>query len=75
MYGTVKSSFGQECKSPSKTCDACSSCTQYGQSAPKEPMKSLPIVSQYKYSSSREFIGPYKVPWEILASYNSPQHS
>lgn len=44
MY--VKSSFGQECKSPPKTCDACSSCAQYGQSAPKEPMKSLPIVRQ-----------------------------
>ena len=30
-------------KSIQDMCDACSTCAQYGHSAPKEPMKSLPI--------------------------------
>ena len=30
-------------KSIQGMCDACSTCAQYGHSAPKEPVKSLPI--------------------------------
>ena len=34
------------------TCDACGICAKYGQTAPKEPMKSLPVPSR---------------PWEIVS--------
>ena len=33
-------------------CDACGICAQYGQSAPKEPMKSLPIPTR---------------PWQVVS--------
>ena len=33
-------------------CDSCATCAQYGQSAPKEPMKSLPIPT---------------LPWQVLS--------
>ena len=39
-------------KSIQDMCDACGICAQYGQSAPKEPMKSLPIPTR---------------PWQIVS--------
>ena len=39
-------------KSIQDTCDACGTCAQYGTTAPKEPMRSLPIPTR---------------PWEIVS--------